>query len=73
MTSNFLRYANTFLSGLWLSRTSEAGCVASASMAKVSLMRLIYRSCTALRADCSDCAARAVTNVITTVVMLVLI
>jgi hypothetical protein len=35
---------------------------------KVSIMRLIQRSCTTLRADSSDAAARAVTNVIMTTV-----
>ena len=39
-------------------------------MAKVSIMRLIQRSCTALVADSSDTAARAVTNVMMTTVPL---
>jgi len=43
-----------------------AWSVANASAAKVSIMRLIQRSCTALRADSSDAAARAVTIVMTT-------
>jgi hypothetical protein len=65
--------SRSVLSGLRSSRASVAWSVASASAAKVSIMKFIQRSCTALRVDSSDVAARAVTNVMTMAVMLLLI
>ena len=62
-----------FLSSLRSSRASVAWSVASASAVKVSMIRLIQRTCTALRTDSSDAAARAVMNVMTMAAMLVLI
>ena len=62
-----------FLSSLQLSRASVAWSIASASVIKVSMIRLIQRTCTALRTDSSDAAARAVMNVMTMAAMLVLI
>ena len=59
-----VKSGSVFLSGLWSSRTSEAWSVASASAAKVSIIRLIHKGCTVLSADCSDVVVRFVVVVV---------
>src|ERR1700691_1520106 len=60
-----------FLSGVRSRSASEAGSVASARAANVSMIILIQRSCTADKTEDSEADATAVTNVITTAVTLV--
>ncbi len=59
-----------FLSGLRSRIDGVGGSVARARAAKVSIIRLTQRSCTALRTDCSSLLATAETNVKMTAVML---
>jgi hypothetical protein len=64
------QHDRTFEPKKWKIRIPEIKYV---SAAKVLIMRLVQRSCTALRANSPDAAARAVTNVMTTAAMLMLI